>query len=163
MLHKLGGHVHISEIVKEVRLEWELGKIEHEKWGITLWMQREGYACYNEMLAFYESDKWKLAAANDRKEWNYTCKKCNKKDGVMHVHHHFPIMTIYSEYAERNFDEWRLSTYCQKCHEWFHANSVRSDYGYEMASKEEVKAEKEYFRKWRIAHDTMRECRFCYG
>jgi hypothetical protein len=158
------GMRHISEIADEVQLGFIQKKMEREKWGITLWMEEQGYACHNELAFFYDTEEWKDRAAAARYEWNYICQRCKKKGPGLHVHHHAPIFTAYDFKAYRNFSILRMNLYCQECHEWYHANTIRGCgyYGYQRASQEEIAEEKEYLRKWRHAHDEMKTCKFCY-
>jgi len=158
-----GGIKSMYELLAEAEVWLDDREKEHEKWGISLWMKDAGYACYNEMHFFYDTDEWKDRAAAARYEWDYTCDTCRVKGHALHVHHSAPIFTAYDFKAYRNFSGLRLSLYCQKCHEWWHVNSVRGYgyYGYQRASVEEVAEEKEYFCKWRHAHDEMKDCQFC--
>lgn len=139
-------------------------KAEVEEHGISLWMQDDmGYACYREQSYFYKTQDWQNRAAAARYEWDYKCCQCGRSGKGLHVHHTSPIVSAYHYNFDNCFADYRIRLYCEDCHRKTHSMTIRGygSYCYIGATPAEVAEEKEYFRKWRTAHDKLKQCPFC--
>lgn len=152
-----------DEVIDEAQKWLEEIEEQHKQHGISLWMDDMGYACYREQSYFYRTQEWQDRAAAARYEWDYKCCRCGKSGKGLHVHHTSPIVSAYHYNFDNCFADYRIRLYCEDCHKKTHSMTIRGygSYCYIGATPAEVAEEKEYFRKWRTAHDKLKQCPFC--
>lgn len=156
-----GGLLSAADIVDELEKDLDEAKREQEEYGAHQWLYRMGIACYREQEDFYQSREWSDRAAVIRASYGFSCQRCGRSNTELHAHHLTPIYSAYSKKFHRNFNTADILCWCADCHRDYHAQSVRTEFGFTIASNEEVLEEREENRKRRIAHDKTRTCRYC--
>lgn len=141
----------------------ELSKIRQDvqKHVVSGFSFRQGYACLHEQQYFYGTQEWQDKAKALRFIAGYQCEQCKARNRPLHVHHVHPIFTMYSWRFYLNFTDWKLQVLCEACHRAFHSRTVRGIMHYVPASPDEVREEKQTFRKLGRMHDDLDECLFC--
>lgn len=157
------GAENVSSAVKRIRDQLNALKIQGETLDVTLCSYSQGFACLAEMQEFYASEEWQCKAKVARYLWNYNCRVCHRTDVKLHAHHESPIISAYHYSFRHNFSDNNLWVLCEDCHREFHAKTVRgAGRYYRFVDTQEVKAEKEYLKLLRTAHDQVKLCPYCY-
>lgn len=144
--------------------ELERSAKEVEAFGASLFAYREsGWACNRERVYFYQTDEWKRCAAAARFVAGYQCASCGNRNSKLHVHHHAPVLSMFSHAFSNNFADYKLEALCEDCHVAYHANAVRDDlsYNFHIGDAQEVAKMKTHLQVIQRAHDRAGGCEFC--
>jgi hypothetical protein len=134
-----------------------------EKYGATPDWYEEGYACIKERNYFYGTEEWRNRAKVMRYVEQNRCENCHVNNVPLHVHHAFPVMSVYSYNFDLNFADYKLRVLCKTCHDGYHRHAVPAylSSDYIVVSAEE---HAEYLRELHLmdrAYHSNSLCRFC--
>jgi hypothetical protein len=78
-------------------------------------------------MEIYKDPRWQKKRLKIFERDSYICRRCQKSDRTLHIHHLF-YLDKFRERAPWEYPDWALTTLCEVCHETVTLNKRNIDY-----------------------------------